>query len=81
MTLANKETLEIIGASCIGIEASELISELSLAIKNGLTVYNVAETIHCHPTVSEMVSEGCEAVVGKAIHKKGRPIHQRSKKY
>ncbi len=77
ITLADKETLKIIGASCIGIEASELISELSLAIKNGLTVYDVAETIHCHPTVSEMVNEGCEAVVGKAIHKKGRPIHQR----
>jgi dihydrolipoamide dehydrogenase len=75
MTLANKDTLEIIGASCIGIEASELISELALAIKNNLTVHDIAETIHSHPTVSEMVFEGTEAVIGKAIHKKGRPLH------
>ncbi|MFW9940097.1 MAG: dihydrolipoyl dehydrogenase [Candidatus Thorarchaeota archaeon] len=76
MTLAEKDTFKIIGASCIGIEASELIAELALAIKNGLTVYNIAETIHSHPTISEMVLEGSEAVVGKAIHKKGRPIYE-----
>ena len=76
MTLAEKETLKIIGASCIGIEASELIAELALAIKHGLTVHDIAETIHSHPTISEMVLEGSEAVIGKAIHKKGRPIHE-----
>ncbi|MFW9782172.1 MAG: dihydrolipoyl dehydrogenase [Candidatus Heimdallarchaeota archaeon] len=75
LTLADKETMKIIGASCIGVEASELISELALAIKHGLTVHNVSETIHSHPTISEMVLEGTEAAIGKAIHKKGRPIH------
>jgi len=76
ITLADKETLKIIGASCIGTEAPELISELSLAIKNGLTIHDVSETIHCHPTISEMVNESCEAAVGKSIHKKGRPLHR-----
>jgi len=76
VTLAEKETLKIIGASCIGIEASELIAELALAIKHGLTVHDIAETIHSHPTISEMVLEGSEAVIGKAIHKKGRPIFE-----
>lgn len=76
ITLAEKETLKIIGASCIGIEASELIAELALAIKHGLTVQDIAETIHSHPTISEMVLEGSEAAVGKAIHKKGRPIYE-----
>ncbi len=75
LTLADKKTLKIIGASCIGVEAPELISEISVAIKNNLTIHNVAETIHCHPTISEMVKEGCEAVIGMAIHKKGRPLH------
>ncbi|MFW9824229.1 MAG: dihydrolipoyl dehydrogenase [Candidatus Thorarchaeota archaeon] len=75
LTLADKETMKIIGASCIGVEASELISELALAIKHGLTIHNVSETIHSHPTISEMVLEGTEAAIGKAIHKKGRPIH------
>jgi len=76
ITLAEKESLRIIGASCIGVEASEIIAEIALAIKKGLTIHDVSETIHSHPTISEMVLEGCEAVIGKAIHKKGRPLHQ-----
>ncbi|MFX1365924.1 MAG: hypothetical protein ACFFCE_19310 [Promethearchaeota archaeon] len=68
-------SLKIIGASCIGAEAPELISEIALGMQHGLTVHDIAETIHSHPTISEMVLEGSESVVGKAIHKKGRPIH------
>ncbi|MHA2281578.1 MAG: dihydrolipoyl dehydrogenase [Promethearchaeota archaeon] len=75
ITLAEKETLRIIGASCIGVEASEIIAELALAMKNDLTIYDISKTIHSHPTISEMVLEGSEAVIGKAIHKKGRPLH------
>ena len=73
--LCDRMTYKIIGASCIGVEASEIIAELALAMKNGLTIHDVSTTIHSHPTISEMVLEGCEAVIGKAIHKKGRPIH------
>ncbi len=75
MILADKNTYKIVGASCIGAEAPELISEVSLAMQHGLTVHDVGETIHSHPTISEMVLEGAEAVVGMAVHKKGRPIH------
>ncbi|MFX0186159.1 MAG: dihydrolipoyl dehydrogenase [Candidatus Hodarchaeota archaeon] len=75
MVLADKVSQKIIGASCIGAEAPELIAEIALAIQNGLTVQHVADTIHSHPTLSEMVLEGVESVIGTAIHKKGRPIH------
>ncbi|MFW9827911.1 MAG: dihydrolipoyl dehydrogenase [Candidatus Thorarchaeota archaeon] len=75
MVLADKKNHKILGASCIGAEAPELIAEIALAMKNGLTIHEVTETIHSHPTISEMVLEGCEAVVGMSIHKKGRPIH------
>ncbi|MFW9821872.1 MAG: dihydrolipoyl dehydrogenase [Candidatus Thorarchaeota archaeon] len=74
ITLAERESLKVIGASCIGIEASEIIAELALAIKNGLTIHDISKTIHSHPTISEMVLEGSEAVIGRAIHKKGRPL-------
>jgi dihydrolipoamide dehydrogenase len=74
MILADKNTHKILGASCIGAEASELIAEIALAMQHGLTVHDVVETIHSHPTISEMVLEGMEDVFGMAIHKKGRPI-------
>ena len=74
LILADKKTNKVIGASCIGAEASELISEIALAMKLELTVHDVVETIHSHPTLSEMVLEGMEDVHGMAIHKKSRPI-------
>ena len=74
MVLANKKNQKIIGASCIGAEAPELIAEIALAIRNNLTIEDIAKTIHCHPTLSEMVLEACEATLGMAIHKKGRPL-------
>ncbi|TFF87806.1 MAG: dihydrolipoyl dehydrogenase, partial [Promethearchaeota archaeon] len=83
MILVNKDNGEIIGASCIGAEAPELISEIALAMKHGLTVQNISEVIHSHPTISEMVLEGAEDVFGMAIHRKGRPdldFHKKLKK-
>ncbi|MFW9823190.1 MAG: dihydrolipoyl dehydrogenase [Candidatus Thorarchaeota archaeon] len=75
--LADKHTLQIVGASCIGEGAAELIAEITLAMEHGLTIEDITSTIHSHPTLSEMVLEAAEAVVGKAIHKKGRPITPR----
>jgi dihydrolipoamide dehydrogenase len=74
MILADKHTLQIVGASCIGEGASELIAEVTLAMEHGLTIEDIAHTVHSHPTLSEMVLEAAEAVVGRAIHKKGRPV-------
>jgi dihydrolipoamide dehydrogenase len=73
LILADKDTHKIIGASCIGAEAPELIAEIALAMQHGLTVHDIGETIHSHPTISEMVLEAAEDVFGLAIHKKGRP--------
>ena len=72
--LADKHTLQIVGASCIGEGASELIAEITLAMRHGLTIEDIAHTIHSHPTLSEMVLEAAESTIGRAIHKKGRPI-------
>ncbi|MHA1730238.1 MAG: dihydrolipoyl dehydrogenase, partial [Promethearchaeota archaeon] len=68
----DKETDKILGATCIGHEAPELISEIALAMNNGLTVHQIGNTIHSHPTISEMVLEAAEDVHGMAIHKAGR---------
>jgi dihydrolipoamide dehydrogenase len=73
MINADEETDKILGASCIGVSAPELISEIALAMKNEITVHEIANTIHSHPTLSEMVKEAAEDVYGLAIHRiKGR---------
>lgn len=51
--VVDKKTGQILGAVCIGHEASNLIAEMALAIQNELTVESVLDTIHAHPTVAE----------------------------
>ena len=72
MVVADGDNDKILGATCIGAEAPELISEIAVAMQNGLTCEQVAATIHSHPTISEMVLETVEDVHGMAIHKVGR---------
>jgi dihydrolipoamide dehydrogenase len=66
--LADPQTGEILGAHIIGAEATELISEYSLAMTLEATVDEIHATIHPHPTLGEAVMEAAAAVSGEAIH-------------
>ncbi|MBI1864604.1 MAG: NAD(P)/FAD-dependent oxidoreductase, partial [Nitrospirae bacterium] len=46
---------QIVGAHVIGAEASDIVQELALAIGKGMTLADIAESIHIHPTLSEIV--------------------------
>jgi dihydrolipoamide dehydrogenase len=59
---------EILGAHIIGPDATNLISEYSVAMRGELTVDEIAETIHPHPTLSEGLREAVLAVEGRPIH-------------
>ncbi len=59
---------EILGAHIIGPDATNLISEYSVAMRGELTVDEVAETIHPHPTLSEGLREAVLAAEGRPIH-------------
>ena len=54
--LVNQEG-KILGAHIIGKGATEMISEISLAMTNNLTIDKIAKTIHPHPTLSEIIHE------------------------
>jgi len=58
----------ILGAHILGPSASELLAELTLAMRKGLTVADVGDTVHIHPTLSEAVLEAALKVRGEAIH-------------
>lgn len=53
--------------SC-GASASDMISELSLAIEAGMTAEDIAMTIHAHPTLGEITMEAAEVAIGMPIH-------------
>lgn len=58
----------ILGAHILGPCASDLVAELTLAMTRGLTVSDVADTIHIHPTLSETVMEAALKAGGRAVH-------------
>jgi dihydrolipoamide dehydrogenase len=63
-----KEDGVVIGAQIAGANASDIISELGLAIEAGMTAEDIALTIHAHPTLGEMTMEAAEVVLGTPIH-------------
>jgi dihydrolipoamide dehydrogenase len=58
----------VLGASLVGPHVTELVHELALAVHAGLTLADVAATIHAHPTLSEAVGEAALGALGRGIH-------------
>lgn len=77
MIITDEERGDILGASCIGVSAPELIAEIALAMKNGLSIHDITNTVHSHPSLSEMVLEAAEDVYGLSIHRARRRIKQK----
>ncbi|MCC6682870.1 MAG: dihydrolipoyl dehydrogenase [Phycisphaeraceae bacterium] len=66
--IADKKYGQILGCHMIGDNVTELIAELSLALRLEATVDDVIATIHAHPTLSEAVHEATLGAEGRMIH-------------
>jgi dihydrolipoamide dehydrogenase len=66
--IARESTGEILGAVLISPRATELIGQVSLAMRKGLTVADLAETIHAHPSFSETLHEAAASWLDLPIH-------------
>ncbi len=71
--VAERKSNEIVGAQIVGPDASIMIAELALAIKNNLTLKDVGDAIHTHPTLSEAVMEASKAALFEAVHIVNKP--------
>lgn len=58
----------VLGVHLVGAHATDLIAEGTLAIQKGLTVTDIAETIHAHPTMAEVMLEVAHKAQGHPIH-------------
>ena len=70
--IAGKEYGEILGMHIIGPRATDLIAEGALAIGEEMTLDELINTIHSHPTVTETMREA-------ALHAEKRAIHTSNK--
>jgi len=59
---------KILGVHIIGPHATDLIAEATLAIRMGITVQDLARTIHAHPTLAEIMPETALKAMDQSIH-------------
>ena len=66
--VADAQTDQLLGAQVVGAHATELIAEAITAIRAELTTTELAQTIHCHPTLAEAWMEAADVLLGEPIH-------------
>ncbi len=66
--IADAASGRLIGGTIVGPKATELIAEVALAVQRQLTMQDVADTIHGHPTLNEAVGEAAFAGIGMPLH-------------
>jgi dihydrolipoamide dehydrogenase len=66
--IADAKTEQLLGAQAIGVQATDLIAEATTAIRAELTATELAQTIHCHPTLAEAWMEAADVLLGEPIH-------------
>ncbi|MDR1506282.1 MAG: dihydrolipoyl dehydrogenase [Treponema sp.] len=67
--ITHAETGEILGAHIMAPRATDMIGEIAALMRSEGTVEELADTIHAHPTVSEMIMEAAHDVEGLCCHK------------
>ncbi len=58
----------ILGVHLVGAHATDLIAEACLALRQGCTVEDLAETIHAHPTLAEVMQETALKALDRPLH-------------
>ncbi len=66
--IADAKTGDLLGVHLIGPEVTNLISEAGLAMVLNASAWEIGQTIHPHPSLSEILGEAALAVDGRAIH-------------
>lgn len=60
---------EVLGVQIIADNATDMISEAAAYIAVESTVFDVARTMHAHPTISEVFLEAGSDAIGMPVHK------------
>ena len=60
--LADRKTRKILGCHILGTDASILIHEVIVAMKNNLSVDAISSSIHVHPALSEVVQRAVNGI-------------------
>ncbi len=68
LIVADASNDAILGVTIVGPRAGDLIGEATLAIEMGATLTDLAEILHPHPGLGELLLESAESALGQVIH-------------
>jgi dihydrolipoamide dehydrogenase len=66
--VSDADTGKVLGVHLIGPHATDLIAEGALAVQTGCTIEQLAETIHAHPTLAEIMYETSLTALDRGLH-------------
>ena len=66
--ISDPDTDQLLGAVAVGAHATDLIAEAAVAIRNELTVDEIGNTVHAHPTFGESWMEAAHSVHNLCVH-------------
>ncbi|UCF84996.1 MAG: NAD(P)/FAD-dependent oxidoreductase, partial [Desulfobacteraceae bacterium] len=66
--VSDSENGRVLGVHIIGPHATDLIAEGTLVVQMGCTVKDLAETIHAHPTLAEIIMEASFKALYRGLH-------------
>lgn len=72
--IVEASTGKLLGAHIAGNNAGELISAMTIAVKNGITAAGLGHTVQAHPTYAEALSEAAEAASDRSL---GLPLRRK----
>ncbi len=66
--LASEDLQTVYGVHIIGPNASDLLTEAAAAMHAMMTVEEIGQVMHGHPTLSEVFAEAVNGLLGTAVH-------------
>ncbi|RXZ51667.1 dihydrolipoyl dehydrogenase [Agromyces binzhouensis] len=66
--IADGSSRTLVGGHLVGHDVSELLPELTLAQRSGLTIDELIGNVHTHPTLSEGIQEALHGLAGHMIN-------------
>ncbi len=67
--ISDKKFGQVLGVQIVAEQATDMISEASAYMSMDGTIYDVVQTLHAHPTISEIFMEAGFDAIDKANHK------------
>lgn len=68
LLVTDTETGRVLGCHMVGPHATDLIGEATLAVEKNLSAKDLADTIHAHPTLTEILAETGLKACDMALH-------------